>query len=817
MKSKLLILSLLVSAFAFGQGSHGKSESVKDSSGKFATTLYVDRAVSAGGGGGGLPALKAGRFFLGAADSTTKDTALVSDFNIMPEIKKYFYAIGLQSSHNTTNHTPQTVDEMQALFNTSATGSASVDFGGWLATGTSGDSIQLTAPIGVLIGNSIVEGHPGLHGRLHPYPGVAGFISNYPDSTGQLSYQLRGLTNMRWYNQGIGGQTSTQVRQRFLRDAIGIASNPNDTRGSVSTLPRSPQIIIIECGINDFAAGTAVSVVEANIIFMVATAQEYGIPTVVFNSPGDQVSTQAMLIKISQFNKWLASGALNIYGTTVYDFNKWWNGPSSTCNCQGNGMLADDIHPTKAGYDSLAIDLFNAVKLPVLNKAIFINEIAGGFSGYSRPANITINAIGGYTIAKSTDTLAITSYVGDSVWVKVASSTNVSGTTFTGFSSILWGLSNNQGNNIIYSRRPVSYGPQNTDATFSSIIITSPDYTARNAILIQDPTGGVGFQVQSGATTRLFMLSGAGVNNVFNSTSDLNITGNIGINGTIKTTGQTILGNLQVGNAATAGTTGYGIGQFGGGVFIETSAFILNRIWGAQNLAISSSTTFFNITDGAGNYTTVNNSVHSSLIVNPVLNNTATDHFGSFIAVNIAPNITSQIGVRVIGATSTVGDNLFNTTSGRTFIGTDDIVNGYSAALGVNKIYQGFLPPRMTTAQRDSIGYISSVTISGGSWTVPPAISFSGGTGSGLLATCYIAAGTSLAVYVSNHGIGYKTSSAVTGSFTGGTGSGGVITVNQVGPENGLQVFCTDCTATDASTGVLQTWSSSASAWKNSW
>jgi len=36
-------------------------------------------------------------------------------------------------------------------------------------------------------------------------------------------------------------------------------------------------------------------------------------------------------------------------------------------------------------------------------------------------------------------------------------------------------------------------------------------------------------------------------------------------------------------------------------------------------------------------------------------------------------------------------------------------------------------------------------------------------------------------------------------------------------PRNSETIFCTDCTATDGSTGVIQTWSSSASAWKNHW
>jgi len=69
---------------------------------------------------------------------------------------------------------------------------------------------------------------------------------------------------MRWYNQGIGGQTSTQIRQRFLRDAFGDVSNPNDSRGT-QTLSRPPFIVVIIAGVNDFNGGISAATTEANL------------------------------------------------------------------------------------------------------------------------------------------------------------------------------------------------------------------------------------------------------------------------------------------------------------------------------------------------------------------------------------------------------------------------------------------------------------------------------------------------------------------------------------------------------------------------
>lgn len=742
-------------------------------------------------GAGALPLLP-GHIFAGNTLSVATDTPFVNDDRILAEIKTYTPAIGLGASSNITNYTPQTVDQMKALFSTSRTGtSPSTDFGGWLAASTSGDSIRLTAPIGVLIGNSIMEGHPGLHGRLHPN-GTVAFQSNYPDSVGQLSYHLRALTNMRWYNQGIGGQTSTQVRARFMRDAIGIDANPNDSRGSVSTLPHTPSIIVIECGINDVVNAGNVPTLQANLLWMASACSDYGIPFVVFNLPGDQVSSQQMLKDIVDMNRWLASGALNVYGATVYNFNAWWNGSSTSSNVVGNGLLADDIHPTKAGYDSLSRDLFSAVKLPVLNKAIFINEIAPGFVGYSRPASISINGISGYTITKSTDTLLINSYVGDSLWIKVLSSTNVSGTTNSGFSSILFGLSNNPTNQIWYTRRSFSHGTQQANINASSIKIQSISFGGVDVTNYYFPDGTAAGRVNIGPAANFaygantILLDKTGLASVMSVTGA--ITATLGVKGNANSQ----FGNLEVGNSATPGTTGYGIGQYSARIFLETTNGWNEKFWSTTSPLVASNVSFHII---APSYTSLTTSQNNSVSVysnEPVINNTANGFYGTFRGFLFKPTVTSQNGFKIRAYENTVGDNFFNSVvnGSRTIYGDTTLRKG-SSLVEMNSIKQGLLPPRMTTAQRDSIGYISSISVSGGSWTVAPSITFSGGTGSGLSATPWIVGGTSLAVEVINPGVGYIPATTVTGTFVGGTGSGGTITVNITGPDSGLVIFNT--------------------------
>ncbi|WP_315822998.1 hypothetical protein [Paraflavitalea speifideaquila] len=192
------------------------------------------------------------------AQLNAKSGPIVSDYKTLSQVKIYSAAQGVASSSNVTNYSHTAVDSVRYKFSTTLAGQIGAEFGGWLAASTSGDSIKVTAPFGVLTGDSQIEGHPGRHGRLHPL--VSGtpqniFKYDYPDSTGQLSYHLRQLTNYRWYNHGIGGQTTVQLRQRFLRDCFGVVSNPSDGRGT-QTLNRLPNVVVIICGINDVFEST---------------------------------------------------------------------------------------------------------------------------------------------------------------------------------------------------------------------------------------------------------------------------------------------------------------------------------------------------------------------------------------------------------------------------------------------------------------------------------------------------------------------------------------------------------------------------------
>lgn len=622
-------------------------------------------------------------------------TAVVSDLPGLEETKIYSPAKGVAASQSSTNYNFASVDSMKYKFST--TGAAAfgtpTEYGGWLAPSTSGDSIRVTAPFWVTIGDSQAEGHPGKHGRLHPYPGVAGFTWNYPDSVGQLSYHLRALTHMRWYNQGIGGQTTIDIRTRFLRDAIGLISNAGDTRGN-QTLTGRPQGVVIIAGINDiYNVGISLDVTKENLRWMAAVCQEYGVKAVFLNMPGEAASDGPHLKLIDQLNLWFASGALNQYGAVVVDYNSWWQNPSYKDNFHPSALIADDIHPTLVGYDSLAHYIFRQAKLPVLSKVAFTNDLdPGGFTGYSRPAGITINA-NAYTIAAAYDTVAITTYVPDTVWIKVTSSTNVSGTAKSGFSHIEWFTDNNANNDVLVTKK-TPYKGNNTNLNLSNLVIQAPDYFTRPALTVQNPDGSIGAQFNAGGQNGI-LLNGA---TVFGST--INATSNSHQFGLLEILrGSTRAGNTGMGITATA---------LDGDMMLQSKTVSI-RDWANDGANFAHGDfDVFRIYKG---WIGPNNDGKTATIINvsPTYNMTDNSHStnitrGYWYHPTITAIPTLANGMRHIGFESTTGDHLLASVSGSVGIGGGAARTiAASAIFDVSSTTQGALFPRMNTAQQNAI------------------------------------------------------------------------------------------------------------------
>ena len=248
--------------------------------------------------------------------------------------------------------------------------SDSTNNAGWLADASEEETIDVEMPFAVIIGDSIAEGHPALHGRLD-WDGAGGTDLNWPNSEGQPSYELSCKTNMHYFNQGIGGQTSAQVLARFNRDALGQDFDAGDGRPTI-TLTRAPKIIWVNVGINDVSALIDTAVTKSNLIKMAVSAQQNGM-MIGFNTIGPVNSHDAaqrlMQDDINQF----ILNELSRYGVMVFDYHTWFVNPADATTVNPR-LDADGVHPSKAGYTSYGARLISQNPNLVVNSIIIENK-----------------------------------------------------------------------------------------------------------------------------------------------------------------------------------------------------------------------------------------------------------------------------------------------------------------------------------------------------------------------------------------------------------------------------------------------------------
>jgi lysophospholipase L1-like esterase len=612
---------------------------------------------------------------LTSAANGSGGSTIVPDTFGLPEIKEYVPAVGISANESVANYTPSSLDANRYKLSTTRFGqSGSTEYGGWLANGTSGDSVSITAPFGVVIGDSQAEGHPGLHGRLHPNANI--YTPTWPDASGQLSYHLRQLTKMRWYNQGIGGETSRQTRARFYRDVIGVNSNPNDGRGSVSTLPARPYIVTIVTGINDIFGSITTDETIENLRWMAATANEYGIKCVVLNLPGDEIITQTQARNIEIVNKFLNEGGLDSYNAVLVDYCKWWKDPTYNSLNVGTSLIVDDIHPSAVGYDSLANYIFREANLPILSKLVISTERdPAGFSGFSRPNSVNLNGDTYAIAAIDVDTLELSSVLKDTVWIKINSSTNVTGTSYSGFSHLQWYLTNNPQNRQYYTKRRYYAAPvQRVSST--NLILRPTGYEAQNVIDVRYADNNPAFRFNVGGTYGADFGAGSS----FTSSENVRVHGALGVSTLLKGYQDAQIGNLQILRTGTPTATGAGITaaletlQFysgsGGMLFGHYSGVNATRPWSAGvNANVIGLYTWRNGFSGTltpnGNQAVFH---EESPTLNMLFSGGVTTAKYTYRRYN--PTLTSlPAGIQHVYIENLSGDNLFNTTSGNTSIG----------------------------------------------------------------------------------------------------------------------------------------------------
>ena len=147
-------------------------------------------------------------------------------------------------------------------------------------------------------------------------------------------------------------------------------------------------------------------------------------------------------------------------------------------------------------------------------------------------------------------------------------------------------------------------------------------------------------------------------------------------------------------------------GQGGGGTTNCTSVFLCTTgdIGSGNTTATSGTGTICQIgSNGSGQQLALSsgNFSYVGLYFNTGINTTGT-YSGIIRGIQFNPVLVSTTGADIRAIETNVGNNLFGTTSGSVGIGATTTINA-SSILQVTSTTQGFLPPRMTTTQKNAI------------------------------------------------------------------------------------------------------------------
>lgn len=242
----------------------------------------------------------------------------------------------------------------------------------WLAAADTFQWVEAEMPFAVIIGDSIAEGHgsPDRHGRLHTGASPI-YDLDLPNVPGQPAYHLAEKTGIYWYNHGIGGQTSSQVWARWMRDALAQDFDVGDGRPTV-TLPRKPYAVWVNVGINDISTGVPLSVTKINLIKMAVSARDSGI-IIGFNTCGPNVTHNSEQVENQKaLQQWMLN-ELPGYGAYVFDFRAWFGDPANP-DVPNPQLRADNVHPSGAGYLSYSSELVNQSGAPIVLNSICVES-----------------------------------------------------------------------------------------------------------------------------------------------------------------------------------------------------------------------------------------------------------------------------------------------------------------------------------------------------------------------------------------------------------------------------------------------------------
>lgn len=681
---------------------------------------------------------------------------LYNDYNHMQQIMKWIPAIGYKASADTIAHYGyENLDSMPNEL-TNATGSYfAYKYGGWLTNFGSGGYVQTTIPHGVLLGNSLAGGHPWRTSALEQ--------NNYgiSDSAGQICYYLTRATNMPWYDMGIGGQTTSQIRARFRREVLGISDIVGDSKNAPTALGKA-SVCIIEGEVNDPFNAVPYWQTIANVRWMAQQCAEYEIPCIILNGVGQGISAsfptlasvQPYLNQIAAFNTWCASNDPQKYGAIVIDENSFWNsgvdgGTSAYHNDNfhfSSFVTGAGVHYSQVGYDSIAQIILRHGNLPILDSIMIVSvtDPSNPPSSFTQMTAFTISGVANfgtgtqsysqsYTIPGSTPiaTVALTGPILTDT-PRLTITTPSSGVS--GAANIYYHLSNNP-NHLAWTTNSKSFvGESSGWKDIDSLTITVMNYALAQYPLVVRGTANSGYDhfldLQANTVAGSLFINGLtfpptnyGAGGIINACSASSSVFGFSTPAAISAAGTgpggngNVLGSIYVGGTTNAAGV-YALNIVSGKGF----AWQLNSGSYGNTANNQSAMTIENIQEATIGYqpnvmgaglvirmgTSTNNSTNSTYrgtYFNPVDSDFNAVGSGKiWEGVAIIPRIVSATNTTVRALHVDSGDVVFNDHTGNIIIGSGTGIP--SSKLSVVSTTQGSIPaPIMTTTQ---FGAISS-------------------------------------------------------------------------------------------------------------
>lgn len=196
----------------------------------------------------------------------------------------------------------------------------------------------------IVVGDSIAEGHPARHSRLHSEG--KRFDRGHKSLPGQINYELYCWLGLPAVNQGIGGNTTQQVRDRWLRDVIWSSH-----KKMTFDLPRRPSLIYLHAGINDVFLGRPTAEIKDNFRYFARSSRAHGITLMLANIGPSTTFSDEQIETAKEINEWLAGEFLTEFPSVmVVDYLGWATADTYNYRHLAVGRFADHVHPNKSGY-----------------------------------------------------------------------------------------------------------------------------------------------------------------------------------------------------------------------------------------------------------------------------------------------------------------------------------------------------------------------------------------------------------------------------------------------------------------------------------